>query len=58
MMHVHDVIDLYDSNPNMTLAYLARISGRTVADLKHILLQPKPETDYVAAYIAEGLGEY
>ena len=58
MMHVHDVIDLFDLNPNMTLNQLARISGRTVADLKHILLQTEAETDCVAAYIAEGLGEH
>lgn len=58
MMHVNDVIDLFDLNPDMTLNQLARISGRTVADLKHILFQPNPDTDCVAAYIAEGLGEY
>ena len=57
-MYDHEIIDLYDLNPDMTLAYLARISGRNVPDLKRLLTKPKPETDCVSAYIAEGLGEY
>ena len=56
----YDIYDLYDLNPDITLAYLSRISGRTVPELKRLLMapMPKPERDPVPAYIAEGLGEY
>lgn len=54
-----DVYELYDSNLNMTFDELSRMSGRSRAYLKRLLMgpRPEPETDCVAAYIAEGLGE-
>jgi len=33
-----DIIDLYDSNPDLTLQQLARMTGKTVAELKRILM--------------------
>ena len=30
---------IYDSNPNITLAWLSRASGWTVAELKEVLLE-------------------
>ena len=33
-----EICDLYDNNPNMTLAELARITGKSVAELKRILM--------------------
>lgn len=33
-----EICDLYDSNPNMTLAELARLTGKTIAELKCILM--------------------
>ena len=33
-----EICDLYDSNPNMTLGELARITGKSVAELKRILM--------------------
>lgn len=32
------IADLYDSNPNMTLAQLSRITGKSVEQLKKILM--------------------
>ena len=34
-----EIRDLYDTNPNMTLAQLARITGKTVQQLKQILME-------------------
>ena len=33
-----EIIDFYDQNPNLTLAELARMTGKTVAQLKKILM--------------------
>lgn len=33
-----EICDLYDTNPNMTLAELARLTGKTIAELKRILM--------------------
>ena len=33
-----EICDIYDTNPNMTLAELARLTGKTVAELKRILM--------------------
>lgn len=33
-----DIIDLYDSNPDMTLAELSTLTCMTIADLKQILM--------------------
>ena len=33
-----EIISLYDASLNMTLAELARITGRTVAELKELLM--------------------
>ena len=46
--------DLYDTNPNMTLRQLSRITGRNVWNLKGLLM---PQEESVAAYVSEGLGE-
>jgi hypothetical protein len=32
------IAELYDSNPNMTLAQLSRITGKSVEQLKKILM--------------------
>lgn len=36
------ICDLYDTNPNLTLCQLAKITGKSVQTLKRILMQ-KPE---------------
>lgn len=33
-----EICDLYDRHPDMTLAQLARITGKTVKELKRILM--------------------
>lgn len=33
-----EIKDLFDNNPNMTLAQLARITNKEVAELKKILM--------------------
>ncbi len=33
-----DIMDLYDSNPDLTLQQLSRMTGKTVAELKRILM--------------------
>ena len=33
-----EICDYFDSHPNLTLAALSRITGRSVADLKKILM--------------------
>lgn len=38
-MSNQDIADLYDLNPDMTLAELARITGKTIARLKQILME-------------------
>jgi hypothetical protein len=57
-MTTHEIIEFYDSNPNVTLKQLSRMSGWTVPHLKRLLLEQDAEKDAVAAYVAEGLGEY
>lgn len=37
-MSDQDIIDLYDSNPDLTLQQLSRMTGKTVAELKRILM--------------------
>lgn len=37
-MSDQEIIDLFDSNPDLTLQHLARITGKTVAELKQILI--------------------
>jgi hypothetical protein len=32
------IIDLYDSNPDMSLETLSKITNKTVKELKHILM--------------------
>lgn len=49
-----EIRDLYDTNPNMTLRHLSRITGRNVWNLKGLLM---PKEESVAAYVSEGLGE-
>lgn len=49
-----EIRDLYDTNPNMTLRQLSRITGRNVWNLKGLLM---PKEENVSAYVAEGLGE-
>ena len=53
------VVDYYDSHPNVTLQELSRMSGWTVVHLKQLLMSSTTasQSDSVAAYIAEGLGE-
>ena len=53
-----EIIEFYDSNPNVTLKQLSRMSGWTVPHLKRLLLEQESERDCVAAYVAEGLGEW
>ena len=36
------IIELYDSNPNMTLQRLSQITGKSVSTLKQILLNDVP----------------
>ena len=33
-----DIMDIYDSNPDLTLQQLSRMTGKTVAELKRILM--------------------
>lgn len=56
-MTSHDIIEMYDSNPNLTLKQLSRMSGWTVPHLKRLLMSDPQQSDSVAAYVAEGLGE-
>lgn len=37
-MSNEQIIDLYDANPDLTLAQLSRITGKSVAELKQILM--------------------
>lgn len=37
-MTAQKIRDLYDSNPNLTLGQLSRMTGLTVAQLKRILM--------------------
>ena len=37
-MEEQEIKDLYDANPNMTLVELATLTGRTIGELKKILL--------------------
>jgi len=32
------IIDLYDSNPDLTLAELSRMTGKSISELKQILM--------------------
>ena len=36
-----DIRDMFDTNPNMTVAQLARIAGKTVDQIKRILMESK-----------------
>ena len=54
----NEIIEVYQSNLNMTLKELSRLSGWTVPNLKRMLLDQDDEQDAVAAYVAEGLGEW
>lgn len=36
-----EIRDLYDSNPNMTLSQLSKVTGKSVAKLKSILMESK-----------------
>lgn len=38
-MTYKEICDVYDNNPNMTLAELSRITGHTVAYLKRLLMK-------------------
>ena len=38
-MSEDEIKDLYDTNPNMTLSELSRISGESVSNLKRILME-------------------
>lgn len=51
-----EIRNLYDTNPNMTLRELSRITGRNTWNLKEILM-PRDNNACVADYVAEGLGE-
>jgi hypothetical protein len=57
-MKTHEIIEMFDSNPNMTLKELSRRSGWRVQHLKELLMSEPSDTDAVAAYVAEGLGEW
>lgn len=57
-MNTHEIVDYYDSHPNLTLKELSRMSGWTVPHLKQLLMAPTEEHDEIAAYVAEGLGEW
>jgi len=41
-MSNEQIIELYDSNPNMTLQRLSQITGKSVSALKQILLNDVP----------------
>ena len=36
-----DIRDMFDTNPNMTIAQLARIAGKTTEQIKRILMESK-----------------
>lgn len=36
-----DIRDMFDTNPNMTVAQLARIAGKTTEQIKRILMESK-----------------
>lgn len=58
-MKTHEIIEMFDSNPNITLKELSRRSGWKVQHLKELLMsEPSDDTDAVNAYVAEGLGEW
>ena len=40
-MNNKDITELYDNNPNMLLSELAQITGKTVKQLKSILMGHK-----------------
>ena len=37
-MNNEEICELYDMNPDMTLVELANVTGKTVAELKQILM--------------------
>lgn len=37
-MSEQEICDIYDANPGLTLPELATITGKTIAELKNILL--------------------
>ena len=37
-----EILNLYDTRLDLTLADLARISGRSIEELKRLLLKPAP----------------
>lgn len=37
-MTIEEIKDYYDTNPNLTLAELSRMTGETVGNLKQILM--------------------
>ena len=39
-MTENEIKEFYDSNPNLTLSELSRITGKTVKKIKKILLTP------------------
>jgi hypothetical protein len=51
-----EIREMYDTNPNTTLKQLAKITGRDIRSLKHLLMSGD-ESKAVAAYVSEGLGE-
>lgn len=36
-----EIRDLFDTHPNMTVAQLARVAGKTVDQIKRILMESK-----------------
>jgi putative heme iron utilization protein len=40
-MSNQEIRDMFDSNPNMTVAQLARIAGKSNFEIKRILLESK-----------------
>ena len=40
-----EIITMYDSNMNMTLLQLSRISGRSIPDLKKLLMSNRPPVE-------------
>ena len=36
-----EIRDMFDSNPNLTIAALARIAGKTTEQIKRILMESK-----------------
>lgn len=38
-MSAEQIINLYDTNPNLTLSKLARITGWTIKELKTLLME-------------------